>query len=296
MSSIHNEKDAGLSIVFLAIKRASKILVDIISRAFLAVKKLLKQKPKHRKKIILLVDDEVDLADLIKFQLISKGYNVVATHNGREALKALEKISPDLIILDINMPEMGGVEFYNRISSGQKRSKYPVLVVTARANLEETFRGVEIEGFMTKPFDIGELVKKVAKIISGSMDPVVFLVDHKENPHVKQIGEDFNRERYKVVNIKDFQMLSSEAQKKKPNFIVLEYMQKEMAGDKFIEKIKADVFLKDIPLIVYSYTGFEEYEEKGLRAGADKYLGKPKSGRDFLKAIKELKMERDNES
>ncbi|MCK5081581.1 MAG: response regulator, partial [Candidatus Omnitrophica bacterium] len=75
-----------------------------------------KQKPENDKKTILLIDDEADLIDLVKFQLIAKGYNAIVTRNGIEALKLLERIVPDLIILDMNMPGMGGVEFYNKIS------------------------------------------------------------------------------------------------------------------------------------------------------------------------------------
>ena len=253
-----------------------------------------KQKPENDKKTILLIDDEADLIDLVKFQLIAKGYNAIVTRNGIEALKLLERIVPDLIILDMNMPGMGGVEFYNKISSGYKRSKYPVLVVTARANLEETFKDVEIDGFMTKPFDIGNLIREVDRIIFGDIDPIIFFVDFRANPNVKRMAEELSEERYTVVTVEGFKMLKNEAEKKRPDFIVLEYVQKEMAGDAFIKKIKADPLLSDIPLIGYSYTGFAEYEEIALRSGADKYIGKPKNSGDFLRAIKELKMKRSN--
>jgi DNA-binding response OmpR family regulator len=197
-----------------------------------------------------------------------------------------------LIVLDINMPGMGGVEFYGKISTEYGRTKYPILVLTARANLEETFRDIEIDGFMIKPFEIDSFVKEVDRLSSGHVNPVIFLVDFKENPNVRQMMEALRKERYDVINVEDFGTLKSKAEERKPNFIVLEYMQKEMAGDKFIETIKAVPLLSDVPLIVYSYTGFKEYEDKSLQAGADKYLGKPEDGRDLLRAIKELKMER----
>ena len=295
MDPTNDKKGIFLGMVFQFVKGVGKAAVDIVSNMLLAVRELFKQSPRDSKKTILLVDDEADLVDLVKFQLIAKGYNAIVTHNGLEALEVLKKVSPDLIILDMNMPGMGGVEFYNKISTGHKRSRYPVLVVTARANLEETFKDVEIDGFLTKPFDIGQLVKEADRIIAGGIDPIVFLVDHKENPHVGKMKEDFSGERYLAIIIDNFQMLRSKAEEKKPNFIILEYMQKEMSGNRFIEKIKEDPLLSGIPLIVYSYTGFKECEEQSLSAGADKYVGKPENIGDFLRAIKEMKMERSDE-
>ena len=66
-------------------------------------------------KKILLIDDEIDLQQLIKTVLSSKGYNVTTADNGQDGLEKLEAADPDLIILDMNMPKMGGVEFYQRI-------------------------------------------------------------------------------------------------------------------------------------------------------------------------------------
>lgn len=280
----------------LFIKWIRGISADIASKIILTAKEWSKQNAANDKKTILLVDDEVDLTELVEFQLTAKGYNVIVAHNGIEALKVLNKTSPDLIILDVNMPGMGGLEFYNKISAAHGGAKYPTLVVTARTNLEGIFKDIETEGFMTKPFEIDSLIREVDRITSDMVNPMIFLVDFKEKPNVVQMIEAFNKGRYDVINVEDYRTLRSKAEEKKPDFIILEYMQREMAGDKFIKTIKADSLLSGIPIIVYSYTGFEECEEKSLSAGADKYLGKPESCEDLLKAIKELKMNRRNNS
>jgi CheY-like chemotaxis protein len=248
------------------------------------------------KKTVLLVDDEVDFVDLVKFQLLAKGYHVVTAHNGFEALEAIGANTPDLIVMDINMPKMGGLDFYNKISTEFGRSKYPILVLTARTNLEKTFRDLEVDGFMTKPFEIDDLIREVERLSSGGVNQVIFLIDSKENPNVKQMTGALLGERYEVVNVEDLGALRDRAAGKKPAFIILEYMQKEMAGDKFITAIKSDPLFRDIPIIVYSYSGFKEYEDKSLKAGADKYLGKPESSRDVLRALKELRIESDKKS
>jgi len=120
-----------------------------------------------RKNRILIIDDEKDLVDAIKFQLEAKKcYEIAVAYNGIEGLKVLEKFEPDLIVLDINMPKMGGIEFYKNICDENSKTKYPVLVLTARANLERLFKDINVDGFMAKPFELEALLKEIETIIA----------------------------------------------------------------------------------------------------------------------------------
>ena len=190
------------------------------------------------KKTILLIDDEVDLVDMVKFQLIAKGYNVVAAHDGLEGLEKLKNIKPDLIILDINMPKMGGLEFYGRIATEHGRSKYPVLVLTARANLEKTFKDINVDGFMPKPFEIDQLIKEVGRITSGETNPIVFLIDFVANPHVQKIKEILESQRYRVIVLEGIVQVMTAIETTKPHYILLEYMQKDVNGEEFLKRFK----------------------------------------------------------
>ncbi len=116
-------------------------------------------------KMILLIDDDIDLQQLTKITLKVRGYIVETANNGLEALSKLETIKPDLIILDMNMPKLGGLGFYQKICSGQDHPLYPVLVLTARTNLEQLLVQMNVDGFIAKPFEIDELVRQVDAII-----------------------------------------------------------------------------------------------------------------------------------
>jgi len=116
-------------------------------------------------KTILLVDDDIDLQQLTKITLKTRGYIVETANNGLEALSQLETIKPALIILDMNMPKLGGLGFYQKICNSEGRPLYPVLVLTARANLEQLLVQMNIDGFMSKPFEIDELIRQVDAII-----------------------------------------------------------------------------------------------------------------------------------
>ncbi len=249
----------------------------------------------EEKKQILVIDDEADLVEMLKFQLESKGYYVVTASDGQQGLEKLKDIKPDLIILDINMPKMGGLEFYNKISTSHGRAKYPVLVLTARANLAKMFKDIQVDGFMPKPFEINDLIDEVERIILKSSGQLIYLVDFIDNPHVKSITDKFRQERYSVVNVENFQTLKNRVRMEDPDFIIMEYMQKETSGKEFIKNIRNEPLLKNIPVIVYSYSGFEEYRKKSLEAGADMYLGKPKNYDTFISAVKELSLKRNKD-
>jgi DNA-binding response OmpR family regulator len=120
----------------------------------------------NAQKTILLIDDEADLRQLVKIALASRGYLVETAGNGIEGLEKLHTVKPDLIILDMNMPKMGGLEFYQKICVNG-HPEYPVLVLTARANMEHLFRDLNIDGFMAKPFEVDDLLGEVETIIRG---------------------------------------------------------------------------------------------------------------------------------
>lgn len=116
-------------------------------------------------KKILIIDDEPDLAQLVGFQFRSKGFDVQTAGDGLEGLKLVHDFHPDLIILDINMARMGGIEFYGKLCGSGGKPPYPILVLTARANIKGLFEDLKIDGFMIKPFDIDELVCEAEMII-----------------------------------------------------------------------------------------------------------------------------------
>ncbi len=116
-------------------------------------------------KKILIVDDEADLAQMIAFQFSAKGFQTKIASDGVEALNQLQNFTPDLIILDVNMPRMGGIEFYNKICNSNGKPLYPVLVLTARANIKDLFQPFDIDGFIIKPFEIDQLICEAEIII-----------------------------------------------------------------------------------------------------------------------------------
>jgi two-component system alkaline phosphatase synthesis response regulator PhoP len=115
-------------------------------------------------KKILVVDDKKELRSLLKAYLSEEGYEVVLASNGQEALFAARQQKPDLIILDLMMPEMGGYEFMRLYS---REVDTPVLILTAKLDENDKVLGLELgaDDYVTKPFSLRELTARVHAIL-----------------------------------------------------------------------------------------------------------------------------------
>ena len=114
---------------------------------------------------VLIVDDEPDIVRIIKARVQSAGHQVVTAANGKLALAMLQDEIPDLIILDVLMPEMDGFQMYKELKQKPLLSKIPVLVVTARGKMEDTFRVIGVDEFISKPFEPEDFMRKVATLL-----------------------------------------------------------------------------------------------------------------------------------
>lgn len=116
---------------------------------------------------ILIVDDEENILEIVEAYLVAKNYQVVRAMDGEEALRKAETIRPDLIVLDLMLPDISGLEVCRRI---RKSSSVPVIMLTARATEQDILSGLQIgaDHYMTKPFSPKELVARVQTVLRRS--------------------------------------------------------------------------------------------------------------------------------
>ena len=121
------------------------------------------------KKLILVVDDEPKLSNLVRSYLEQEGYQVVVANNGREALFAARESKPDLIVLDLMMPEMNGWEFM-RLHRQERNT--PIIMLTARIDDVDKIAALETgaDDYLTKPFSPRELVARVRAVLRRTTD------------------------------------------------------------------------------------------------------------------------------
>jgi DNA-binding response OmpR family regulator len=122
---------------------------------------------------ILVVDDEPDAIELIKFNLKSAGYDVLTAVDGDEALKKARALLPDLIVLDLMLPEVDGLEVCKILRRDQRVSATPILMLTAKAAEIDRVLGLELgaDDYVTKPFSPRELILRIKKLLRNGQTP-----------------------------------------------------------------------------------------------------------------------------
>ncbi len=115
-------------------------------------------------KKILVVDDKLELRTLLKSYLLQEGFDVVTAGDGREALFIVRQEKPDLILLDLMMPEMGGYDF---LRAHQREADTPVIILTAKLEENDKVLGLELgaDDYITKPFSLRELTARVRAVL-----------------------------------------------------------------------------------------------------------------------------------
>jgi DNA-binding response OmpR family regulator len=113
---------------------------------------------------ILVVDDEPEIVKLVRAYLEQAGYRVATAQNGREALTVARHEKPDLVILDLTMPEMDGLEFTRRL---RQEKNTPIIMLTARVEETDRIIGLELgaDDYVTKPFSPREIVARVRAVL-----------------------------------------------------------------------------------------------------------------------------------
>lgn len=119
-------------------------------------------------KCILCVEDEPEMIDLIRLILGRRGFDVKGANGGVEGLKMIREDAPDLILLDLMMPDMDGWEVYQQIKANEKTKDIPVIVVTAKAQSIDKVLGLHIakvDDYIAKPFNPQELLASVERVL-----------------------------------------------------------------------------------------------------------------------------------
>ncbi|NLE53255.1 MAG: response regulator transcription factor [Chloroflexi bacterium] len=117
---------------------------------------------------VVCIEDEREMIDLVQLILTRRGYEVHGALGGREGLALIEAVQPDLVLLDLMMPDMDGWEVYQQMKANEAMKDIPVIIVTAKAQNIDKVLGLHIakvDDYITKPFGPSELLESVARIL-----------------------------------------------------------------------------------------------------------------------------------
>jgi DNA-binding response OmpR family regulator len=127
---------------------------------------------------ILLVDDESQTRDLLRLMLKRDGYDVYEAEDGYDALKQVKILVPDMVILDVMMPDIDGITVCERIRADEETAEIPVVMLSARTHLSAVEKGVLAGAtrYLTKPIGRTELLRHVEEVLNGVPSPEVQLM------------------------------------------------------------------------------------------------------------------------
>lgn len=119
------------------------------------------------KQTILVVDDETDLLDLIEYNLKKEGFDVLKAENGEEGIKVAKEYNPDLIIMDIMMPKMDGMQAVEIIRKDEKLRNLPIIFLTARSDEKTEVESLDLGGddYITKPISTTKLISRIKAVM-----------------------------------------------------------------------------------------------------------------------------------
>jgi two-component system response regulator VicR len=128
------------------------------------------ERDKNSKIKVLCIEDEPEVIDLVKLILERKGFQVMGAIGGREGLEVIRRERPDLVLLDLMMPDVDGWQVYRQMKAAEALKDIPVIVVTAKAHNIDRVLGlhiVKVDDYITKPFSPQELLSSVEKVLSA---------------------------------------------------------------------------------------------------------------------------------
>jgi len=146
---------------------------------------MLSSMSEHRPKKILVVDDEPDVTDLVAYHLRANGCQVQTATNASSSIGLARSMLPDLVILDIMMPELNGTQICRILRADPKLKNVPIIFLTARAEESDRIAGFEVgcDDYVCKPFSIKELVLRVQSILRRAVD------ESPDQTHRLQVGQ-----------------------------------------------------------------------------------------------------------
>jgi PAS domain S-box-containing protein len=237
-------------------------------------------------KRILVVEDEPDIAELIRYHLEGNGYRATTATRGEEALAKAHQEKPDLITLDILLPDMDGFEVLQRLKSDEETADIPVVILSIVPDRGDGFRLGAVD-YVTKPIDEGRLLSAIGAILPKE-DLILVVDDDRDTTRLVQ--EVLGRAGFTVRTANNGFEALAVARWEQPGLILLDLKMPGLDGYEILKRLKRDRATQDIPVVVVtgSVTDEEVKRKKVLALGAAQFLTKPFVIDDFVEEIRRV--------
>ncbi len=235
---------------------------------------------------VLIVEDDPDIANLLGHHLEGSGYQAIIAHQGQTALALARQMHPDLITLDIRLPDMDGFELLQSLKEDASTTDIPVVIVSILQDKQKGLRLGAVD-YLTKPIDEGRLLHVVDQILE-SKGSILVVDDDRDTIALLQ----------QVLQERGFTVLAAYrgeeglalAREHRPDLILLDLKIPGLDGYTTLTRLKEDPATREIPVVVMtaSLTEPERHREKVLALGASHFLTKPFAIETLMEEIERL--------
>ncbi|MBF0483527.1 MAG: response regulator [Candidatus Omnitrophica bacterium] len=239
-------------------------------------------------KRILIIDDDRTSVAATQGALIKEGFEVIYAYDGMQGLDLINQYDVDLIILDIVMPVMDGVDFFKEMKKSIRTSGIPVIVITESKVVEDSFRVLGVNDFLSKPLEVSTILFKVERALTlkgsrFSLDKI--LVTGSNRAAITEMEEILKDKNYTVWLTEDSADIISKALVMVPTLAIIDTMQKDISSDQIIKALRSFSKLARMKIAIYNCFKPEmvgdqvlvsqlfEAKDKCLSCGADGYIG-----------------------
>lgn len=225
-------------------------------------------------KKILVIDDETLNLKMAE-HILKNNYDVICAKSGAEGLKLLQQSEPDLVLLDLDMPHMSGLEVLERIRSDTAVADVKVVILTAQNTKTRSMELIKLGAldFISKPFIPTELLERVRKVLPAPERDRILVVDDDRMNLV--IARDLLESQYDVTCVLSGEEALEYLREDTPSMILLDLHMPGMSGLEVLEKLQTIDRLKSVPVIFLTADTQKQTEVEIFRAGAMDYIQKP---------------------
>ena len=236
-------------------------------------------------KTVLVVDDEANIRCFIQHELTKKGYQVIEAAGGREALEIARKYHPDLITLDISMPDINGLDVTAVVKNDPDIKDIPILVISV---MEEKQRAFELgaNDYINKPISIDLLMQRVNSLLRNSQKDIL-LVDDDE-ALAQSLAYDLCKRGFAVKTANSGGEALTHLEHNRADLILLDLKMPKMNGFEVMKVLKSNMKTAGIPVLILTGIDIDGAKSEALSNGAAEYFQKSGNFKGLFEAIERI--------
>lgn len=239
----------------------------------------------NKSKMVLVVDDEPNIRRFIKHELSNRGHDVIEASGGKEAVDLARKFHPDLITLDITMPDINGFDVTAVLKNDPQTKDIPILIISVIEDKQKAYR-LGANDYITKPISIDLLMKRVDYLLEANQKTILAVDD--DAAITRSLEFELHKRGYTVYTAANGKEGLISVQENHPSLIILDLKMPLMDGYEMLKTLKSKPDTQGIPVILLTGVEIDGGRVNALSIGASEYIKKSEGFNKLFEAVERI--------